>query len=561
MGSFNHDFSLAARGLGHRQQSSPSLDASAETLDLEDGHECIYQQRRDVEVRQPKKDRYVPSPSSSRPRHAKRVSTVIAGALPMDDQALKASPFAKFKAFGAKIKKAFGKKTRQPSSGIGVTTTTAVTAIEYKSEHPIPAPKSKPSSKEKMPRNQRRKSMPVHLLESRVSRPQPLRPTSFLAMDPGPSFRQLLPGNDSSQPSSAPWISRRPRSRSSGLNMPPSPGAKVSDTVPSLAPPESPQRIRSKSSPAMTGPSGSRLDLLRSTILPHPPIPNKPLVGNEYPRRLQAGHGRTEYAASLSRERGRIVGSSVSLSSEEGRDGHQRQATTSATSREATLDGYELIDCSTSDFVHTSPSSMRRRSATSNFRPSKDSKDTSDRKNSHSRSPSKRRYRGFSFTKRASKTVSSPAPPVPDLPKNLRGAHTRPGMALNTLLKGLSPQKKAEYLRQWQQQQRVGTPGCADYDPDLVLDTMSFAHIPDPTHSATTTTTNADLLISPDSIDVPIHAIHMDNLDGDVARDSPASGAPMDDTMEVELADREEERGYLRALGLEFDVVGAAEAF
>lgn len=266
------------------------------------------------------------------------------------------------------------------------------------------------------------------------------------------------------------------------------------------------------------------------------------------------------------RQRDSTLGSSLPHADHGHENDHRSAAQVPATSRNSMTEDYEVIDCSESDLVHASSYDMRRRSMTSTHRSSKDAKDAMKRQDTHSRTSTKRRYRGFSFTKRSSKQLTSPAPPVPDLPYELRSGNGRPGGTLNTLLKGLTPQKKAEYLRHWQQQQRVGTPlGCADYDPELELDTMSFAHIPDPTLSATTTTTNADCLISPDSFDVPIHAIRMDHMDGDLTVGSEAGGPlPTDDgaiEVEREWEEREEERGFLRALGLEFDPVRAAEEF
>lgn len=226
-------------------------------------------------------------------------------------------------------------------------------------------------------------------------------------------------------------------------------------------------------------------------------------------------------------------------------------------------EGFEIVECDTTAFlplaVDDSPSAkgLRRRSATSIFRSSKDSRDTVSRKDGSSKSSTKKRSRGFSFTKRASKTLDSPVPPVPHLPSDLLRSTARTGATLDALLKDLTPQKMAEYLRHLQR--RSGSPlGCAEYDPDLVLDAMSFARISD---FAGSTVTTADCLISPEAIDVPVHAVDMDNLGGDVTLGSSTGFTREDEIDEVERdrEDREEERGFLRALGLEFDITRAVE--
>lgn len=132
----NHESFLpnsAARGRVYRR-SSPSLsfclNMSAETLNLGDDHEGVYGLGDDLVFRPSRRSLRLLARAVPR---SKPVSTVIAGVAAHDGQVLKAKRFTKFKALGEKIKKAFGMKSGEPSPGIGVTTTTAVTTVEYKS--------------------------------------------------------------------------------------------------------------------------------------------------------------------------------------------------------------------------------------------------------------------------------------------------------------------------------------------------------------------------------------------------------------------------------------------
>ncbi|EKM60995.1 uncharacterized protein PHACADRAFT_247278 [Phanerochaete carnosa HHB-10118-sp] len=110
-----------ARGRTYRQSSS-SLNISTNTLSLGYDHEGVYGLRGDLGSRQSRGDMQSPTRTTS---CGKPVSTVVAGGTAKSNQALKV--------FGEKIKKAFGVRTRQAGSGIGITTTTAITAVEYKS--------------------------------------------------------------------------------------------------------------------------------------------------------------------------------------------------------------------------------------------------------------------------------------------------------------------------------------------------------------------------------------------------------------------------------------------
>lgn len=533
-------------------QSSPSLNSSVEMIHLLD----VDEYPGEGPGLQHSRDNVHLPPRTMSPR-GKRVSTVIVGAPARSNHGSRASPFAKFKAFGAKLKQAFSMKARQPSSGIGVTTTTAVTEIEYKSEHPIPAPKCRRKNKDLLLRQQHRKSMPVSTHEDRVfyGQRRPFRPVSFLSVDPGPRSKPSFSASDDVQSTAAPWISRQPRSRSSLLLVPDSSAGSASSNI-ALGhhPRQNSLRARSKSSPAMSGLSSasgpvplpgdlnkSRLAALKNTVLPHPPLPE--IEGDHAPYQPPdeySGIGRGRHSLQHSQARPQATYEP------------RHSVPTPPTTR-----NLEVIERNTSDSLQPRlPINLQSNSATSTVRACRHSLDTIKRKSSDSQN-SKRRYRGFSFTKRSSKVLASPATPVPSLPSDFTRDGARSGRTLNALLKGLTPQKKAEYLRHWQQ--RVASPvGCAEYDPDIILDTMSFADIHDSTAS---TTTMSDSLISPDSIDVPVHAIHVGSRNVDFA--AASSTGDLHSVEEHRLArdkeEHEEERGFLRALGLEFDLVRATE--
>ena len=129
-------------------------------------------------------------------------------------------------------------------------------------------------------------------------------------------------------------------------------------------------------------------------------------------------------------------------------------------------------------------------------------------------------------------------------------------MPYTSLLKGFHLQKNGKEIRRPTFHRSTSSVGCSEYDPNLVMDTMSFAQTPDAPSSALTS--NDDLL-SPEMPDAPVHAIRMDNLGADATMTSATytRNEDVDDVDEVERdrQDREEERGFLRALGLEFDEI------
>lgn len=201
----------------------------------------------------------------------------------------------------------------------------------------------------------------------------------------------------------------------------------------------------------------------------------------------------------------------------------------------------------------------RQESSRSLFRTRKEPTSGSD---VHHDVPSKRRSQRFSFSRRTMKGQSLPAGRPGDTRTGLpgtsaSGSHGWEG--LNSVFKGLHSSKaKKEYLRMMQLQRSGSSMGCAEYDPDLVVDTMSFAQTPDVANSAFTSADYSNRT-SPEVPNAPVHAIQVDTLDGDASATaaSPSSDDDADvvDDAERDRAEREEERDFLRALGLEFDAI------
>lgn len=386
--------------------------------------------------------------------------------------------------------------------------------------------------------------MPARTTGLDLSRPLPPRPTSFLAMDYGPTLsRDIFVGQRRLLPSSSGnWISRQPRSSLLSPSKPPltySPwkekqvDRRTASHLPnskhgmSSSHSEGPISNEEKKSGrfSLSTSNKSRIDVLRTAIMPHPPL----LVdrGPELPVSKNGDGNNTDATENLA---------DVMV-----HDGLPLDTT------------YEVIDISS---IESQVLPKVERKASNFKRSQRKSSVFQTLQNTHpiSEAPqdgsSKRRSRGFSLTKRALKGKSLPvgrqggSPPLLGLPST-----STTGYGWETLLKGLHPHKDA---KEHTQLQRSGSSmGCAEYDPDLVIDAMSFAQTPD-IPSSTLTSTDHSNWASPEPLDVPVHAIQMDGLG-----ESSTVGTPGEDTNEVERdrVDREEERGFLRALGLEFDAI------
>lgn len=156
---------------------------------------------------------------------------------------------------------------------------------------------------------------------------------------------------------------------------------------------------------------------------------------------------------------------------------------------------------------------------------------------------SKRRSRGFSFSsamsKRAFKARSFMAgrnnvPALPALPTQQAQTHSA-----TASVSGIS------FDMVTSTGQSTTTSGCAEYDPDIALDRMSFAGTPG---SPSTIASSVDFSFSPNhSLD------HPEITPNEVLFDAASSCSSTDDDSSVE--ENEESREFTRALGLEFDAI------
>lgn len=97
--------------------------------------------------------------------------------------------------------------------------------------------------------------------------------------------------------------------------------------------------------------------------------------------------------------------------------------------------------------------------------------------------------------------------------------------------------------------------GCADYDPDLVLDKMSFAETPE---IRSTLGSHTDLSMSVGSTsDVAVHSVVLpkDPPLSTSTSFSTSGDGPNDEAECVSGVEVEEEREFMRALGLQFDEI------
>ena len=392
-----------------------------------------------------------------------------------------------------------------------------------------------------------------------VSRPAPLRPVSFLAMDPGPSrAREILSGGSRitklDQPNNL-----MPQKQVSSI---PSPRSKAEDEVESRLPiPKQRTASSPRKSRSIVGGQSrrfslsstfrkSRMDVLRSAVMPHPPLPTGYSAGTS-----------TFYDGGLAED------DIIEPSTNYGDQGGVSDAERAVNAEDAGNRERNLTD--TSSYVvdmpemNVFPSSFaekeaRRENPRNTFQTPKEPSSGSDTRHD---TPSKRRSRRFSFSRRALKGQSLPTGRPGDATPGLPGAAanvTRGWEGLNTVFKGLHSSKaKKEYLRMMQLQRPGSSMGCAEYDPNLVIDDMSFAQTPD-VASSTLTSTDHSTWTSPDSPSAPIHGVQMDSF-AESANGDPTTGSPfsLDDGADAERdrLDMEEEQGFLRALGLEFDAI------
>ena len=100
--------------------------------------------------------------------------------------------------------------------------------------------------------------------------------------------------------------------------------------------------------------------------------------------------------------------------------------------------------------------------------------------------------------------------------------------------------------------------GCADYEPDLVLDNISFAHTRT-SGVASSAVSSAQSEALARNLSEPtggVHIIVTEGIEGDESV-TYATGEEMEDEADetARIEAREEERGFMRALGLEFDEI------
>ncbi|KIP12009.1 hypothetical protein PHLGIDRAFT_398283 [Phlebiopsis gigantea 11061_1 CR5-6] len=579
----NHEsFALAGNSRRHtfrRSYSSPSLSPhlSTETLNLPDAQGDAGGLFLQTQWHPPHVGMH---------SHKNIISaTVDAGGTNADRGQLKnkSSRFWNLKTLGQKVRRAFSLKPKSEpfAQDIGVMTTTAVTSVEYTSEHPIPTRRTLRQTKDDRDwlevgdpfvRDRRRKSMPARS-GPEVSRPAPLRPVSFLAMDPEPSLSREI-GQRLLSPGPASWIARQ-----SQLNTPipqksistPSPQRNVERDM-GIREFSSKQRTTSspgKSRPTVGGQSRrfslssafhkSRLDILRTAVMPHPPLPTTSHIGG-----VSTFHdgGRTSDVP---------IGPPTNNDPQHGfrdTDGSVDVQDTRNRARTLTDTSSYVVDISEANIYSvaeraTSIERIRRESSGSVFRTRRESFSGSDARHGV---PSKRRSRRFSFSRRALKGQSLPAGRPEDTRSGLPGTSKNASYGwegLHSVFKGLHSSKaKKEYLRLMQLQRSGSSMGCAEYDPNLTIDTMSFAQTPDVASSAVTSTDHSTCT-SPEGLSAPIHTIQMDTLGGGAGGDAnvTVSGISSDDDADIvddaerERVDREEDRGFLRALGLEFDAI------
>ncbi|KAI0094665.1 hypothetical protein BDY19DRAFT_988481 [Irpex rosettiformis] len=458
----------------------------------------------------------------------------------------KPSSLEKVKKFGGKLKRLFSFKdkfTGSDGSGIGVTRSTQVTNIEYASEHPISlsetrSAKPSPILSSKRAKRARRQSLPVLSAPSsniNVSSPRPLRPISFLSIDPAqssslPSHGLLSPSklkdiqhtlgskvrNKSSlqfsrnRASTSEFTRQQPngstedtKGKSAEKPLPPVPVTPSSRerrrsefVTPTAKPMISPKKPRRFS--MSPGFAASRMDHLRSTVTPHPPLPqNVARSSQEVRDGVDPGMVRTmsemvskkKKAGDSSRmvkARSMVVGNIHYRKPVPTMDNVGDQNITSVPISEpgsATANGLLVAEYGLPrrdvqkeglqpSFLDKPPVLQRALPLTER---------SLDQK-------SKRRSRGFSFTSNVSKRAQQAR-------SMIVGRSERD--ALHSDFASRKPYKRSNTS-----ETRGSSLGCADYEPDLIPDDMSFAPRPG-LPSGSSVTSLEELTLGQESLEKP----------------------------------------------------------
>lgn len=474
---------------------------------------------------------------------------------------------------------------------------------------------------EPRPTKQRRQSMPIKSGSSpNVSRPRPLRPTSFLPIEEAtersasypvsmPNLVAFTPPRPRPRPRRASQGSPRTRvyARSPGnISGDLTEGSKQVDgkdgnsrTRTQTAPPPRQNNQSNKISRRFSltaALSRSALETLRTTIVPHPALPKVP-PSNFYDDLIHrrsastsandawnaAKHGDSPKAPSQRERKPRPL--SVVPGVEEGSENGDSPSCENAI-RDHETEGFRKEK---PEFSSVQAVSTRQRSTMANpvGRPRSHTHSFGQtRPSSHTIQPSawdaiaqrqqqqKRRPRGFSLTSviskralRARSMIVGRSPDLDPVPKYLDNLDDSKEGKLVTSVSGVSfsmvtpplsqPQMTTERMTTPEAEEHT-TSGCAEYDPDLILDKMCFAET---TEVRSMIGSHTDLSLSGGSIsDVAVHSVVLPRSpqlststglshSADVTQDEDVEGDP------VPGDDREDEREFMRALGLQFDEI------
>ncbi|KAI0078927.1 hypothetical protein K474DRAFT_1706115 [Panus rudis PR-1116 ss-1] len=501
------------------------------------------------------------------------------------------------KQFSKGFKKLFGNKPEGAPSHhkeIGITTTTAVTNIEYTSEHPISrveaarhaptSPRSHTSRIFKFSPSKRRQTMPPNSLSvDDITRPA--RPVSFLAMDSSESSQPLL---------YMPSIGRSSRTMQASKERQ-THGRLADDDLPlvniTAANSQSVRgRSRTQTAPATRVDNPKKTsrrfsvtaalgEAFKTTVIPHPPLPiiNRAQLSSPPTTQMISHRRSASTSAADARNAASLQGNHPIQSDQtepEGSFQNELYGTPIRNKPKTSRDGLEVkktVEVPTASiFSDPIPESIRNDSYGSHRTEETQRPSEADIEYSRSRSQTqstvhppvsihnKRRSRGFSLSSAISKralrarsvmTGKAMDPPLPALPSQSKG-HGRTtsvsGVSFDMLTTETAPQINFGSASNISLLRAPTTSGCADYDPDIVLDRMSFAGTPESGISDT------DLSLSPG----PSNAGYYSFVDSPKPVSLNArSESSMTSQGDVTATEASEEREFMRALGLEFDAI------
>ena len=316
---------------------------------------------------------------------------------------------------------------------------------------------------------------------------------------------------------------------------------------------------------------GSKLDFLKSTIIPHPPLPQSFLEAQQTSSRRESnetgsatnidGHLSATNNHNVNADEHVFGGPSCISRTCVGTSAGRNQEQYIEKGRRVSSEGVRVAQTGFSEHVYGESldheRTPRRPTVHTRIRTKEGETNVEDYDGSPRtpKTPQRtRRSRGFSLSSAISSRALKAKSIILGRPS---GQDTEPRLP-GYLSPEVSTQHREPILREEAISPVGSSVGCADYEPDLVLDNISFAHTRT-SGVASSAVSSAQSEALARNLSEPtggVHIIVTEGIEGDESV-TYATGEEMEDEADetARIEAREEERGFMRALGLEFDEI------